>query len=79
MIEIAGEFAKHSKLPVIIQSNAGVPENRGGEVVYPESPEFMAERIPQLIDLGVKIIGGCCGTGPDHIKAFRDVIDKHRA
>jgi 5-methyltetrahydrofolate--homocysteine methyltransferase len=79
MIEIAGEFIKYSKLPVIIQSNAGVPENRGGEVVYPESPEYMTERIPQLIDLGVKIIGGCCGTGPEHIAAFRKVIDAARS
>jgi 5-methyltetrahydrofolate--homocysteine methyltransferase len=79
MIEIAAEFVEHSKLPVIIQSNAGVPENVGGEVVYPETPEFMAERTPQLIDLGVKIIGGCCGTGPDHIRAFRAVIDRYRA
>jgi 5-methyltetrahydrofolate--homocysteine methyltransferase len=79
MIEIASEFVEHSTLPVIIQSNAGVPENVGGEIVYPETPEFMAERTPQLIDLGVKIIGGCCGTGPDHIRELRAVIDKHRA
>jgi 5-methyltetrahydrofolate--homocysteine methyltransferase len=77
MIEIAAEFMEHSKLPVVIQSNAGVPEILGDEVVYPETPEFMAERIPKLIDLGVKIIGGCCGTGPDHIKAFRAVIHRH--
>jgi 5-methyltetrahydrofolate--homocysteine methyltransferase len=79
MIEIAGEFMKHSKLPVIIQSNAGMPENVGGEVVYPETPEYMAERSPQLIDLGVAIIGGCCGTGPEHIRKLRAVIDKHRS
>jgi methionine synthase I (cobalamin-dependent) len=54
-----------------------VPEILGDEVVYPETPEFMAERIPKLIDLGVKIIGGCCGTGPDHFKAFRAVIHRH--
>jgi 5-methyltetrahydrofolate--homocysteine methyltransferase len=79
MIEIAGEFKRHSTVPVIIQSNAGVPENRGGEVVYPETPDFMAERVRQLIDLGVAIIGGCCGTGPDHIRAFRAAIDRHVA
>jgi methionine synthase I (cobalamin-dependent) len=61
---------------VIIQSNAGVPEVRAGEVVYPESPEFMAERVAALIDLGVGIIGGCCGTGPDHIRAMRAAIDQ---
>ena len=78
MLEIAAEFAAHSSVPVIIQSNAGVPENRGGEVIYPESPEFMAERVPKLMDLGVAIIGGCCGTGPDHIRALRATINEHR-
>ncbi len=79
MIAIAKEFATHSSVPVIIQSNAGVPENVGGEVIYPESPEFMAERVGQLIDLGVVIIGGCCGTGPDHIRALRSAIDGYRS
>ncbi len=78
MIEIAREFTAHASVPVIIQSNAGVPENRAGTVVYPESPEFMAERVPRLIDLGVAIIGGCCGTGPEHIRALRAAIDRHR-
>ena len=75
MIEIAREFSKHASVPVIIQSNAGLPENREGELVYPESPEYMAERVGRLMDLGVGIIGGCCGTGPEHIRAIRSAID----
>ncbi len=78
MVEIGREFRQHSTLPIAIQSNAGLPENRAGEVVYPETPSFMAERARQLIDLGVSIIGGCCGTGPDHIRALRGVVDAHR-
>jgi len=78
MIEIAGEFTKYASVPVIIQSNAGLPENRGGELVYPEAPEYMAERVSQLLDLGVAIIGGCCGTTPDHIRAIRAAIDSNR-
>jgi len=78
MIEIAREFSKHASVPVIIQSNAGLPENRDGELVYPESPEYMAERVSQLMDLGVAIIGGCCGTTPDHIRAIRAAIDVDR-
>jgi len=78
MIEIAGDFRKHASVPVIIQSNAGLPENREGELVYPESPEYMAERVSQLMDLGVGIIGGCCGTGPEHIRAIRAAIDSNR-
>ncbi len=75
MIEIAREFSKHASVPLIIQSNAGLPGNREGELVYPESPEYMAERVSQLMDLGVGIIGGCCGTTPDHIRAIRSAID----
>jgi 5-methyltetrahydrofolate--homocysteine methyltransferase len=78
MVEIAREFAKHATVPIAIQSNAGLPEHRGGELVYPEDPGFMAARVPELIDLGVKIIGGCCGTGPEHIRAIRSAVDAHR-
>jgi 5-methyltetrahydrofolate--homocysteine methyltransferase len=78
MVEIAREFRRHSRLPIAIQSNAGLPENRSGEVVYPETPAFMAASARQLIDLGVAVIGGCCGTGPDHIRALRGLIDAHR-
>lgn len=75
MVKIAAEFAKHSSLPVIIQSNAGLPDISGGTTVYAESPDFMAARCCQLLDLGVRIIGGCCGTTPEHIAAFRKTIN----
>ena len=78
MVEIARDFADHSSVPVIIQSNAGLPENRDGQLVYPESPEFMAARVGELMDLGVSIIGGCCGTTPAHIRAIRSAVDAHR-
>jgi 5-methyltetrahydrofolate--homocysteine methyltransferase len=78
MVELARELADHARVPIVIQSNAGLPEHRGGELVFPESPEFMAARVPELIDLGVAVIGGCCGTGPDHIRAIRAAIDAHR-
>jgi 5-methyltetrahydrofolate--homocysteine methyltransferase len=78
MVEIAREFRHHSTLPIAIQSNACLPEHRGGEVVYPETPEFMAEMARQLVDLDIAIIGGCCGTGPDHIRALRSLVDQHR-
>ncbi len=78
MVEIAREFAIHASVPIIIQSNAGLPEHRSGVLVYPESPEFMAGKTAELIDLGVRIIGGCCGTTPDHIRAVRAAVDAHR-
>ncbi|MBQ7189741.1 MAG: homocysteine S-methyltransferase family protein [Kiritimatiellae bacterium] len=57
-------------MPIIAQPNAGLPELRGTETVFPETPEEMAAKIPQLLDAGANIIGGCCGTTPAHIAAF---------
>jgi methionine synthase I (cobalamin-dependent) len=65
----------HAQVPVAIQSNAGMPEHVGGELVYPETPEFMASKVNELVDLGVSIIGGCCGTTPEHIRAIRAAVD----
>ena len=75
MILIAEEFRKYSTLPLLIQSNAGLPELRGEETFYPESPEYMASKAEELIKTGVSIIGGCCGSTPDHIKAIRNMVD----
>lgn len=78
MVELAREFALHATVPIVIQPNAGLPEYHAGELAYPESPEYMAERVGPLLELGVAVIGGCCGTGPDHIRAIRAAIDRHR-
>jgi 5-methyltetrahydrofolate--homocysteine methyltransferase len=78
MIKIAIEYKKHTKLPVIIQSNAGLPEMRDEGVVYPETPEFMAEKSKELMAAGVSIVGGCCGTTPDHIRMIADAVRRRR-
>ena len=78
MIKIAREFKIRTTLPVIIQSNAGLPEIIDGAPVWAESPEFMADKARQLLDLGVSIIGGCCGTTPEHIGAIRNMVDAAR-
>ncbi len=77
MIKIASEFKKYATVPLIIQSNAGLPKIKDGEAVYSESPEFMADQCQKLLDIGVNIIGGCCGTTPEHIAAIRQVVDKY--
>ena len=76
MVLIAREYRKHSKLPLMIQANAGLPELKDDKPFYPETPEFMASKVKDLVDAGVMIVGGCCGTTPDHIRAFRQAIDK---
>jgi len=75
MVKITAEFRKHTDCPLIIQSNAGLPKLVGDQVVYSESPEFMAEKCRELMRLGVNIVGGCCGTKPDHISCFRKEVD----
>lgn len=75
MIEIARQMRRISDKPIVIQSNAGLPVQQDNEVVYPESPAYFADRAAELIDAGVSIIGGCCGTTPAHIRAIRDAVD----
>ncbi|MFC1500012.1 homocysteine S-methyltransferase family protein [Candidatus Zixiibacteriota bacterium] len=75
MIEVARAFREVTDAPLIIQSNAGLPELVDGEVVYSETPEMFADRVPDLLDVGVSVIGGCCGTTPDHIRAIREAVD----
>jgi 5-methyltetrahydrofolate--homocysteine methyltransferase len=75
MVELARAFREHSALPLIIQSNAGLPEMKSGELVYRETPDFMAEKAKAMLGIGVSIIGGCCGTTPDHIRALREMVD----
>lgn len=75
MITIAKEFIANSKLPIIIQSNAGIPTIIDDQVVYQETPEEFANFTKILIELGVSIIGGCCGTTPNHIRAIRQIVN----
>jgi 5-methyltetrahydrofolate--homocysteine methyltransferase len=78
MVEIAREFRLYAIAPVAIQGNAGMPIISDAGIVYPETPDFVAGKAVELLDLGVQIIGGCCGTGPDHIRAIRKVVDARR-
>lgn len=64
---------------VISKANCGVPQFVGAEVVYSGSPDLMARYAGLAIDVGVRIIGGCCGTTPEHLAAMRAAIDRHVA
>lgn len=61
--------------PVMAQPNAGQPEMEGGKIVYRETPEMMAAGVKALVDAGAVIVGGCCGTTPEHMACFRKEID----
>ena len=68
MVEIAERMRAATDGYLAVHSNAGIPAIVQGRIVYPETPEFMVDGFRKLYDLGVNIIGGCCGTGPDHIR-----------
>lgn len=62
---------------VIVKGNCGIPEFKGSEIHYSGTPELMADYVRLAIDGGAKIIGGCCGTSCDHLKAMRVALDGH--
>ncbi len=77
MIEIVAEMRAASvRAPILVHANAGMPQNIKGEIVFPETPDQMANLVPQLIEAGANVIGGCCGTTPDHIRAIRQAVDR---
>ena len=78
IVELAKELVESSKLPVMVQSNAGIPKIKNKKVIYDETPEYMKNNYQKLIDMGVSIIGGCCGTNFDHIKEFRSLINENK-
>ena len=69
---------QNSHLPVMIQPNAGLPRLKGGETVYDVRPEEFAQWGRAFLDDGAAILGGCCGTSPDHIRALRGLLDGRR-
>ena len=76
MLDIAKRMRAETDGFLLIHSNAGIPAMRNGQIIYPESPDYMAERFKTLAGLGVNIIGGCCGTGPEHIRALAAAVGR---
>jgi methionine synthase I (cobalamin-dependent)/5,10-methylenetetrahydrofolate reductase len=61
-------------LPLAAMPNAGGPTRVGGRILYPATPEYFAEHATAFLDAGVAILGGCCGTGPEHISAMARAV-----
>ena len=74
MVDLATQMRAVDDGLMLIHSNAGIPDMKDGQIIYNEGPEFMAERFARLADMGVNILGGCCGTGPGHIRALRAAV-----
>ena len=72
---VLGFMAQGTERPVIAKGNAGIPKYHDGHIHYDGTPELMAEYAVLARDAGVRIIGGCCGTMPVHLRAMRDALE----
>jgi len=72
-------YHRSTQLPVMAQPNAGQPKLVDMKVVYDETPAQMVEGVVPLLEAGARIIGGCCGSTPDHIRKFCEAMNLHLA
>ena len=76
IVAIVRRYRQATDLPLFARPNAGTPQEVAGHLTYPLTPALMAERLPELVTAGVAMVGGCCGTTPAHIAAFRATIER---
>ncbi|MDY2613613.1 MAG: homocysteine S-methyltransferase family protein [Lachnospiraceae bacterium] len=70
MLPILSEIMEYTSIPVIVKPNAGLPKQRDGEVYYDVVPRQFAQTMQKVLQLGASVIGGCCGTTPEHIRVM---------
>ncbi len=75
MIDIVSQMAAATSAPIVAEPNAGMPRLVGDRTVFDQTPEAMAAKVAQLVSAGARIVGGCCGTTPEHIAAMKAAID----
>jgi homocysteine S-methyltransferase len=74
MLDAMETMAEATSLPLAAQPNAGLPRTVRDRKIYLASPDYMAQYARRMIDVGVRFVGGCCGTTPDHIRRMRDEV-----
>jgi 5-methyltetrahydrofolate--homocysteine methyltransferase len=75
--EAVERYRSATALPVMAQPNAGQPKLVNMKVVYDETPDEMVKGVRPLLEAGANIVGGCCGSTPEHIRAFRGAVDAY--
>ena len=73
--DIAKTLCRATKRPVLVEPNAGIPRLVAGKTVFPMTPGQFAKFVRPILKAGARIVGGCCGTTPEHIRAVRRVVD----
>jgi methionine synthase / methylenetetrahydrofolate reductase(NADPH) len=79
MLEAVERMAAVTSLPLAAQPNAGLPRTVGDRTMYLASPEYMAGYARRMLEAGVRLVGGCCGTTPDHIRRMAETLQEYRA
>jgi methionine synthase / methylenetetrahydrofolate reductase (NADH) len=74
VLEAVEKLVKTTDRPISAVPNAGLPKDVGDRKIYLASPEYMASYARRMIEAGARIVGGCCGTTPEHIKKIRDYV-----
>lgn len=75
MIEITREIRRlDPEIPILVHANAGLPRYEDGKTVFPEGPDEMAAQISGLVEAGACLVGGCCGTTPEHIRQIASAV-----
>ena len=75
LIAVANELVENASVPVSMKPNAGLPVSIDGKTVFNVSPESFAQNVFKMVENGVRVVGGCCGTTPQYIKALSDMLD----
>jgi 5-methyltetrahydrofolate--homocysteine methyltransferase len=73
-IAIIREMRRATDVPLVAYPNAGLPVTTGGRTTYELTPAAMVKDYPALLDAGASIVGGCCGSGPEHIRLIAEVV-----
>ena len=69
---VAEELLENASIPVILKPNAGLPKSVDGKTVFDITPQEFADELTEIVKMGVRVCGGCCGTTPEYIKALTD-------
>ncbi len=77
MIDVVEAIRKvNNTIPILVHANAGMPVYEDGNTIFPETPEQMAGFVNRLLSAGANIVGGCCGTTPEHIRQIAEIVSK---
>ncbi|WP_341768582.1 homocysteine S-methyltransferase family protein, partial [Escherichia coli] len=78
MLDLVRQLAETTDLPILAFPTPGMPQLVKGHVTYDTAPDYFAKASARLIEEGARIVGGCCGTTPEHIRHLRALLDSGR-